>query len=137
MLATAPDSEAKTALSNAVTTNADANLANVKALQAAINTFLATATSENPLNVTDYITNPSFSDDSGNKKNWIQDLGYKQPSDIYQPTGWNMLYSSAKVNNTQYQTYKTQTDGAKDNNCYYVRQRWGDVYAVVAVKKNW
>ncbi len=131
MLATAPDSDDKTTLSNALTTYATANFANAKALQAAINTFLATATVDNPLNVTDFITNPSFADDSGNKKNWIQDLGYKQPSDIYQPTGWNMLYSSAKVNNVQYQTYKTQTDNAKDNNCYYVRQRWGDVYAVV------
>lgn len=133
MLATAPESSAKTTLSNALTTYADATYANVKALQSAINTFLATATETNPLNVTDYITNPSFSDDSGNKKNWIQDLGYKQPGDIYQPTGWNMLYSSAKVNNTQYQTYKTQTDGAKDNNCYYVRHRWGDVYAKVSL----
>ena len=133
MLATAPESEAKTTLSNALTTYADATYANVKALQSAINTFLATATETNPLNVTDYITNPSFSDDSGNKKNWIQDLGYKQPDNIYQPTGWNMLYSSAKVNNTAYQTYQTQTDNAKDNNCYYVRHRWGDVYAKVSL----
>ena len=133
MLATAPESTAKNTLSNALTTYATANFANVKALQAAINTFLETATVDNPLNVTDYITNPSFNDDSGNKKNWIQDLGYKQPTDIYQPTGWNMLYSSAKVNNVQYQTYKTQTDNAKDNNCYYVRQRWGDVYAKVGL----
>ncbi len=133
MLATAPESSAKTTLSNALTTYAAATYANVKALQSAINTFLATATETNPLNVTDYITNPSFSDDSGNKKNWIQDLGYKQPDDIYQPTGWNMLYSSAKVNNTAYQTYKTQTDGAKDNKCYYVRHRWGDVYAKVSL----
>lgn len=131
ILASAPASDAKTTLNDALTTYATANFANVKALQAAINTFLETATVENPLNVTDYIINPSFSDDSNNKKNWIQDLGYQQPSDIYQPTGWNMLYSSAKVTNTQYQTYKTQTANAKDNNCYYVRQRWGDVYAVV------
>ena len=133
MLATAPESDYKTALSNALTTYADATYSNVKALQSAINTFLATATETNPLNVTDYIKNPSFSDDSGNKKNWIQDLGYKQPDDIYQPTGWNMLYSSAKVNNAADQTYKTQTDGAKDNNCYYVRHRWGDVYAKVSL----
>ena len=133
MLATAPASAAKTTLSDALTTYATANFANVKALQAAINTFLETATVEYPLNVTDYITNPSFSDDSGNKKNWIQDLGYTQASEIYQPTGWNMLYSSAKVGNTAYQTYKTQTGNAKDNNCYYVRQKWSDVAAVVSL----
>ena len=137
ILVSAPESDAKTTLSNAVTTYATANLANVKALQTAINTFLETATVENPLNVTDYITNPSFEDNSGNKKNWIQDLGYKQPSEIYQPTGWNMTYSSlgsdGKVNNTQFQTYKTQTDGAKDGYCYYVRHRWNDVCAVVSL----
>jgi len=133
ILATAPASDEKTTLSNALTTYATANLANVKALQTAINTFLETATVTNPLNVTDYIANPSFEDTSGNKKNWIQDLGYKQPDDIYQPTSWNMLYSSAKVDNAKYQTYNTQTDNAKNGNCYYVRHRWGDVYAVVSL----
>lgn len=130
MLSTAPESDAKTTLSNALTTYATANLANVKALQAAINTFLATATVENPLNVTDYITNPSFDDNSGNKKNWIQDLGYKQPSDIYQPTGWNMLYSSAVNDNTQWQSFIPRTDGAKDGNCLYVRHRYNDAKIV-------
>ena len=133
ILESAPESDAKTTFRDAVTNYSTANLANIKSLQAAITTFLETATVDAPLNVTDYITNPSFNDDSGNKKNWIQDLGYKQPSDIYQPTGWNMLYSSATVNNTQYQTYKTQTDNAKEGNCYYVRHRWGDVYAKVSL----
>ena len=130
MLADAPESSAKTTLTNAVSSYSEATVANIEALQSAISAFLLTATSEAPLNVTSYIVNPSFEDNSGNKKNWIQDMGYKQPSDMYQPTGWNMLYSSKKVDNTQWQTFKTQENGAKDGYCLYVRHRWGDVYAV-------
>lgn len=134
MLANAGNSDAKTALSNARNTYNNATLTNIEALQTAIATFMETASATNPIDVTPYMANPSF--EGGQTKNWIQDLGYKQPSDIYQPEGWNMLYSSAVVNNTQYQTFTTQTDKAKDGKCLYVRHRWGDVKAVEELRQS-
>lgn len=134
MLANAGNSDAKTALSNARNTYNNATLTDIEALQTAIATFMETASATNPIDVTPYMANPSFEGEQ--TKNWIQDLGYKQPSDIYQPEGWNMLYSSAVVNNTQYQTFTTQTDKAKDGKCLYVRHRWGDVKAVEELRQS-
>ena len=134
MLANAGNSDAKTVLSTARNTYNRATLTNIEALQAAIATFMETASAANPIDITPYMANPSF--EGGQTKNWIQDLGYKQPSDVYQPEGWNMLYSSAVVNNTQYQTFTTQTDKAKDGKCLYVRHRWGDVKAVEELRQS-
>ena len=129
MIADAADGEAKTALQTALSTYATATVENIKALKAAINTYLWTAASDTaPIDVTSYMVNPTF--DDGSLKFWMQDFGYKQAADLFQPNGWDLCYASAIVNNTQYQTFKPQTDGAKDGYCLYVRHRWGDVYAV-------
>ena len=129
MIAKAADGDAKTALSTALSTYSTATVDNIEGLKAAINTYLWTAASDaNPIDVTSYMANPTF--DGGSLKFWMQDFGYTQAADMYQPNNWDLCYSSAKVNNTQFQTFKPQADGAKDGNCLYVRHRWSDVLAV-------
>ena len=136
MLASTAESDAKTALNTALTTYNEATVENIKGLQTAIAEFMKTASTVNPVDVTSYMANPSFEGTSTTY--WYQDLGYTQGSNrnIKQPTGWNLMYSSAKVNNTQYQSFMPQTDGAKDGNCLYVRHRWGDVKAVEDLRQS-
>ena len=136
MLASAPESDAKDALNTAVANYATATANNVEELQNAINTFLGSSTASNPINVTSYLANPSF--EEGGTTYWYQDLGYNQGNNrnIQQPTGWNLMYSSEKVNNTQYQSFIPQTDGAKDGSCLYVRHRWGDVKAIEDLRQS-
>lgn len=134
MISKAADGDAKTALSTALSTYSTATVDNIEGLKAAINTYLWTAASDaNPIDVTSYIANPTF--DGGSLKFWMQDFGYTQADDMFQPNGWDLCYSSAKVGNTKYQTFKPQTDGAKDGNCLYVRHRWSDVLAVEKLRQ--
>jgi len=131
MMATAPESDEKAALSAALSTYATASVASVEGLQEAIDSFLETATTDNPLDVTQYIANPSF--ENGATTYWYQDLGYTQGSNrnVQQPTSWNLMYSSAKVGNTQYQSFiPQQSDANAGEYSLYVRHRWGDVLAV-------
>lgn len=136
MLTYATESDAKTELNTALATYVTATVENIKGLQAAIAEFMRTASTTNPVDVTPYMANPSF--EGSFTTYWYQDLGYTQNSnrDIQQPAGWNLMYSSAKVGNTQYQSFKPQTDGAKDGNCLYVRHRWGDVYAIENLRQS-
>lgn len=136
MLTYAVESEAKTTLNAALTTYSEATVENIKNLQTAITEFLATASTTNPVDVTSYMTNPSF--EGSSTTYWYQDLGYTQNNNrnIKQPTGWNLMYSSAKVGNTQYQSFMPQADGAKDGQCLYVRHRWSDVYAVEDLRQS-
>ena len=136
MLASAVESDAKTVLNAALATYNTATVENIKGLQAAITEFMQTASTANPIDVTSYMVNPSF--EGGSITYWYQDLGYTQSNnrDIKQPTGWNLLYSSAKVGNTQYQSFMPKTDGSKDGNCLYVRHKWSDVKAVEDLRQS-
>ena len=136
MLASAVESNAKTVLNTALATYNTATVENIKGLQAAITEFMQTASTANPIDVTSYMVNPSF--EGGSITYWYQDLGYTQSNnrDIKQPTGWNLLYSSAKVGNTQYQSFMPKTDGSKDGNCLYVRHRWSNVKAVEDLRQS-
>ena len=136
MLASAVESGAKTVLNTALATYNTATVENIKGLQAAITEFMQTASTANPIDVTSYMVNPSF--EGGSITYWYQDLGYTQSNnrDIKQPTGWNLLYSSAKVGNTQHQSFMPKTDGSKDGNCLYVRHKWSDVKAVEDLRQS-
>ena len=131
MLKSAQNGEAKTALSDAVN-SAIASVESIETLQAAIDEFLASASAENPIDVTSYMANPSFEEDS--KTYWYQDFFTKfdqqNNRNVQRPNGWNLTYSSADVNNIAFQSFMPQTDGAKDGKCLYVRHKWDDVRAV-------
>ena len=138
MISSAAEGNAKTALQSALSTYSSATVANVKGLKEAIANYLwAAGSTSNPIDMTSNIENPSF--EGGQLTYWYQDFGWKQPSpaaNMAQPNGWDLVYSGPKVDNSKYQSFTTQTTGAKDGSCLYVRHRWGDVQAVEDLRQS-